>query len=1095
MMRDIDILWILITGALVFLMQAGFLCLETGLTRSKNNINTAMKSIADFGLTTILYWVIGFGLMFGATQNGWFGTDEFLLEVETRGGSEIAFFFFQVMFCGAAVTILSGAVAERLRFRAFLLMAAVGAALIYPVFGHWAWNGIALGDLTGILGRNGFVDFAGSSVVHSVGGWISLAALLIVGARTGRFPDGAPPRKIPGASVPLATLGVMLLWFGWFGFNAGSTFFIDEAQTPRIITNTVIAGSTGMLAALFVGWMTRKRAEVNLLLNGTLAGAVAVTANCHAVSLTSAALIGAIGGLVMLWVDGLLERWRIDDAVGAVPVHLGAGIWGTLAVGIFGDPALLGTGLGRLEQIWVQVVGIVLCAVWAFGVTFAIFWTINRIRPIRVRHDSEANGLNVSEHGATTELLDLFRVMEEQGKSRDLSLRVPVEPFTEIGQIAERYNRVMNMLEVTTARTEGIIRTAIDGIITFTRDALRITGVNPAAARIFGYLPEAMVNRPLTILLETPGGSAPFDSVGKMLAVQASDGNTRMEMVGKRASGALFPVEVVITEAHAAGEVFYTGTFRDITERKQTEEALREAKDAAETANRSKSVFLANMSHELRTPLNAIIGYSELIEEEAVDEGVDFIVPDLQKIRSAGRHLLALINDILDISKIEAGRMELFLETFEAAGMIEAVTHTITPLVEKNGNRLIVEMPPEPGRMHADLTKMRQILFNLLSNAAKFTQNGMITLRLEPLMGDEGVPLFAFVVADTGIGMTPAQLGRLFEKFQQADASTTRKYGGTGLGLAISRQFALMMGGDITVVSQPGGGSTFTARIPVTVIDPQHAEAAPRDLDAEVSDETRRSTAEMAAASAYCVLVIDDDPAARDMIQRTLTRQGYRVEVAPDGGTGLALAQQLRPNLITLDVIMPGMDGWTVLAALKADPNTSAIPVIMLTIADTQEMGFALGADAYLVKPLDTDELLTILNRYKYQERGEQTVLVVDDDALTREVLRRTLESEGWRVIEAQNGRVALDLVREGAPALILLDLMMPEMDGFRFVTELRAVDAWRSIPVIVMTAKDLTQADRDLLNGQVAQIAQKGLYSRDRLLTQIDTLVKRDEA
>jgi len=394
--------------------------------------------------------------------------------------------------------------------------------------------------------------------------------------------------------------------------------------------------------------------------------------------------------------------------------------------------------------------------------------------------------------------------------------------------------------------------------------------------------------------------------------------------------------------------------------------------------------------------------------------------------------------------------------------------------------------------MHADLTKMRQILFNLLSNASKFTDRGTITLsvRRELALPDalDGGDWISLAVVDTGIGMSPEQVERLFEKFQQADASTTRKYGGTGLGLAISRQFARMMEGDITVISDTGVGSTFIVRLPAHVRDPKVVS----DEYAAAEADGVRSTAELAAANAYVVLVIDDDPAAREMMGRTLTKAGYRVEFAADGMAGLAAARLLKPHLITLDVIMPGIDGWTVLAALKADAELSDIPVVMLTIADTQEMGFALGAAAYLSKPIDSTQLLTLLSTYKQDRHDQQLVLVVDDDPLTREVLRRTLQGEGWRVVEASNGVEALMNVRAALPALILLDLMMPEMDGFRFVTELRSVDVWQDIPVIVMTAKDLTQADRDALSGQVAQIAQKGVYSRDRLLHEIDELVRR---
>ena len=1073
-MREIDTLWIIITGALVFLMQAGFLCLETGLTRSKNNINAAMKNLADFGVTTILFWLFGFALMYGATQSGLVGTSGFLLDID-QGGARLAFFFFQVVFCGAAVTIVAGAIAERTRFTAFLLMAAVGAGITYPIFGHWAWNGAEIGQHTGWLGALGFVDFAGSSVVHSVGGWIALALLLILGPRTGRFPKDGPPRRIPAANVPLASLGVFLLWFGWFGFNAGSSFIMDSESVPRIVVNTVLAGATGMIVTLIVGWNVRKRAEIDLLLNGTLAGAVAVTANCNAISLPSAVFIGAVGGLIMLGCEALLERYKIDDAVGAIPVHLGAGAWGTLAVGIFGDPALLGTGLGRIEQIGAQIVGIIVCGVWAFGVTYVIFSIINRRWPLRVTPEDEVSGLNVTEHGATTEMYDLFQVMEAQSKTGNLNLRVPVEPFTEVGQIAERYNRVMQALDVATARTEGIIRTALDGIITFSKDALAITGLNPAAVHIFGYAPEAALNQPLTLVLDAPG----ISSQQLLQSMLAREG--RAELTGRRADGTLFPVEVVVTEAKAGETSFYTGTFRDITERKQAEAALRDAKDAAEAANRAKSLFLANMSHELRTPLNAIIGYSELLEEEAHDEGVDFFVPDLQKIRTAGRHLLALINDILDISKIEAGRMELYLESFDVATMLDNVVTTIQPVIDKNGNTLTVVFEDgtgadASGKMRADLTKVRQVLFNLLSNAAKFTENGQITLAVRRQVGtDFDADMIEFRVSDTGIGMTDDQMERLFEKFTQADASTTRKYGGTGLGLAISRHFCRMMGGDITAESTLGKGSTFIVRLPAVVDTP------------EAGHDTNEFPAVTEAT--FGVLVIDDDPTARDLISRMLASEGYRVELASSGAEGLEAARERRPDVITLDVLMPGMDGWAVLAALKSDPVTADIPVIMLTISDSEDMGFALGAAAYLAKPIESEALIGMMKKF-HKHQGQ--VLVVDDDAVTRDMLRRTLQGEGWTVAEAGNGLEALVRLSEQAPSLILLDLMMPEMDGFQFVDELRARDDWRSIPVVVMTAKDLTQADREQLNGHVERIAQKGLYSRERLLREVYDLVHR---
>ena len=387
---------------------------------------------------------------------------------------------------------------------------------------------------------------------------------------------------------------------------------------------------------------------------------------------------------------------------------------------------------------------------------------------------------------------------------------------------------------------------------------------------------------------------------------------------------------------------------------------LTKARDDAIRANRAKSNFLANVSHELRTPLNAIIGYSEMLAEDAEDEGRDSAVADLQKIHGAGRHLLTLINDVLDLSKIEAGKMELYLEHFEIRSVLDTVVTTVTPLVGRNGNTLVTDLAAELGTMHGDMTRLRQILLNLLSNASKFTERGTIRLRAERAR-DADREWLVCAVSDTGIGMTEEQLGRLFQAFAQAEASTAARFGGTGLGLIISRSFAEMMGGRIDVTSTVGEGTTFTVRVPLRPVAP------PREAtrtDGEDSSPT--------------VLVIDDEATARDLVRRLLEREGFRVLEAADGASGLALARAESPALITLDVLMPGMDGWAVLGALKQEATTSAIPVIMVSVLDEQQMGFALGAADYVTKPVERARLLAAIEA----RAGDESALAAQVHAL-----------------------------------------------------------------------------------------------------------------
>ena len=710
-LENINLLWMLICAILVFMMQAGFMCLESGIIRNKNNINVALKNVSDFGISIVSYWIIGYGIMFGASQNGLFGTNNFFFDPSgtSTSGPAMTFFIFQSMFCATAASIISGSVAERLKFNSYLIITALVGTIIYPVVGHWAWansNDNFGGDgTTGWLYDLGLLDFAGSTVVHSTGGWVGLAAILIIGPRTGRFVEGKV-RKFSPSNLPLSVLGVLLLGFGWHGFNGGSQLVLDDA-VPGILLNTFLAAAAGIVACLIFWGAQNGTAPAGDLINGLLAGLVAITASCNIVTPMGAIIIGAGGGLVAMYATRLLERFELDDPVGAIPVHLAGGIFGTLALPFFAtEEMLLGnsqlisySGNIRIDQFIAQLSGAFSIGLYTFIVSYTILKAINSYNPLRVSQEAEDIGLNIAEHDSSSDHIDLLKVMQYQSETGNLSIRGPEDLFTEAGQIGYHYNILMEKLEES----------------------------------------------------------------GKVMHRQKNE--------------------------------------------------LQIAMEKARSASQAKTDFLAKVSHELRTPLNAIIGYSEMLMEEAEDDGLETYSDDLTKIHSSGEHLLTLINDILDISKIEAGKMDLYLEDFKLKDFISQVISTAQPLVEKNRNKMVVELDDSIGTLRNDETKLRQVLLNLLSNAAKFTEGGVIKLKISKAARSS----VKFELSDTGIGMTPKQLKNVFEEFMQAETSTSKKYGGTGLGLPISKKITEMMDGKIEIKSKVGEGTTFTITIPKTI--------------------------------------------------------------------------------------------------------------------------------------------------------------------------------------------------------------------------------------------------------------------------------------
>jgi len=961
-MVDLNIIWVVGCSGLVLLMQPGFMCLESGLTRSKNSINVAVKNLADLGISICSFWTFGFALMFGPSLAGWIGTSGFFLPIE-QDPRLAAFFVFQMMFCGTATTITSGALAERLRFKGYVLIALLISGLIYPVFGHWVWNGVEAGERLGWLAQAGFTDFAGSTVVHSTGGWVSLAALLVVGPRLG---IGAG-LKIHGSNLPFSVLGAMLLWVGWLGFNGGSTFALTD-RIPVIMVHTLMSGAAGMVAAAAFGLKREGVLQPETLINGSLAGMVAITAGCNVLATPMAVLTGAVGGVVMVLATSVIKRSGIDDGVDAVAIHGFAGVWGTLAVALFGDLDLIATGLTRHQQLLVQLLGIGVAFAWSFGLTYVLLNILNRFFPLRVSPEEEEIGLNVSEHNAKTEVYDLFEVMEEQARSQDFSLRVPEQPFTTAGRIAHAYNKVMaatetfaqqlkdlnanlektvdertaELLSANTsltqanhklerldklkdeflANTSHELRTPLNGIIGLSEYLMEDTNEMPEQARV-------------NLAMIAGSGRRLYNLVNDILDFSnVLHGNLRLQ---PKAVGLREVVEIVLTLCRP----------------------LIGAKDLRMVNGVATDFSLLWTDEDrLQQILYNLVGNAVKFTHQGV---VEVRADRMPEAASASQVIISVSDTGIGISP---DQYESIFESFEqgegstarAYGGLGLGLAVTKKLVKLQGGKIWVE---------STLGEGSQFHFTLPA----YEEND---LQLEAAVEDS-------LVTVSAEGETEAVSTRV--------VSPKKVRSGAELWqpLAANDSDADLLGAE-----------------------PLAAEPLAVDCTSE-ADTTAES-------GDYQILIVDDDPVNLQVLNNYLGLRRYRVTRASSGHDALALLDNgYDPDLVILDVMMPRMTGYEVTRFIRLRWERHELPIVLLTAKNRLEdevVGLEAGANDYLTKPIVKEGLLarietqlslrhesrgrqqaqTVLVQFAQELEEKNTALLLAKDELARQ--NRTLEQQ-----------------------------------------------------------------------------------------------------
>jgi len=1092
-------MWMIIAAFMVFFMQAGFLMIEAGSVRSKNSVNVAQKNVSDMIICVVAYSLIGFGAMYGITIGGYIGTGGVKAALEEVGGWP-TLLIFNLAFCSVVATIVSGAVAERMRIGAYFISTAIIALFVYPVFGHWVWGNTIISSNLAFLANLGFVDHAGGIAIHALGGFYALAAIILLGARQGRFDAEGKVKPINGNSGVMALSGALILFVTWIPFNTGS--LIPGTQLfGDVALATVIAGAGGGLAGKTLGYFTQGRIfNPAASYNGILGGLVAVTAGAIFLGPVGAFFIGVIGGLAAIGGQTLLlHKFKLDDPVGAVAVHGFAGVLGGILFPFFASKALPAGSL--FDQFAIQLVGAMTCIVWAM-ITGAIFiGSMKKFGILRVTEAQEHLGLNFGEHvaGVSEAQLDLAHQASVKAKKENPS---------------HAYGRAMGMSELGYALTE------------LTEENLRNAEIAQRHAAMYSAAAESLTDG---VLIYSSKGliikaNKAFKNIMSDIGVKCEQGMSRREFVSRLIEAGFMEIDAtpieqwlddylqrvdlsIVSEETVempggqfllkrsapmpdGGQIL---TMTDVTE-------ITTARYKAEAAEKAKSEFLANMSHEIRTPMNGILGMTELLSMSELTSRQEHFVDTISR---SGNALMTIINDILDFSKIEAGQAKLDPAPFILREAIEDVTTLLSSSAAEKGIDLLVRVQPElPSTYIGDVGRVRQIMTNLIGNSVKFTHFGHVLIDVSGRIADDQAYL-EIRVEDTGIGIPDDQLDHVFDKFRQVDGTTTREYEGTGLGLSISSNLIKMMGGTVRVDSEVGKGTIFTIKLSL----PTHADIIP----------VKATPVEIIGAN---ILVVDDNSVNRNILQEQIKHWKCRSVAVDSGAKALIVLENARSKNINIDLMivdyhMPGMNGEDLFNTVRANPHYADTPVIMLTSVNqdhiTQRM-HKNGLNAVMAKPARTSNLLNAITECLFEAQSRASnpikavadisrpnatpfaevvegqimpksdlsdpamldasfdVLVAEDNETNQVYIKYVLDGLGVSYKIVPNGRAAVDQWRAHNPALILMDVSMPEMNGYEATQEIRKLAAKLGrdhTPIIAVTAHTLTgDEDRCLAEG-----------------------------